>query len=38
MSKISYKKIKERLALKNLSIDSEEVLDDDSIVLTINLE
>ena len=38
VQEISYKKIKERLALKNLSIDSEEVLDDDSIVLTINLE
>lgn len=35
---ISYNKIKERLAQKNLSIDSEEILDDDSIVLTINLE
>lgn len=38
VQEISYRKIKERLEQKNLSIDSEEILDDDSIVLTINLE
>ena len=38
VQEISYNKIKERLAKKNLSIDSEEILEDDSIVLTINLE
>lgn len=37
VQEVSYNKIKERLAQKNLSIDSEEILDDDSIVLTINL-
>ena len=38
VQEVSYNKIKERLAQKNLSIDSEEILEDDSIVLTINLE
>ncbi len=33
----SYLKIKERLAQKNLQIDEEEVLEDNSIMLTINL-
>lgn len=35
---VSYKKIKERLEKQNLSIDSEEVFDDNTIVLTVNLE
>lgn len=35
---ISYNKIKERLEQKNLEINEEEVLEDDTIVLTINLE
>lgn len=34
----TYIKIKERLANKNLKIDEEEVLEDDSIVLTINID
>ncbi len=34
----SYNKIKERLEAQKLTIESEEVLDDDSIVLTVNLE
>lgn len=38
VQEVSYNKIKERLEAKNLSIDSEEILEDDSIVLTINLE
>ena len=33
----NYKKIKERLEQKNLQIDEEEILDDNSIMLTINL-
>ncbi len=33
----SYIKIKERLAQKNLQIDEEEVLEDNSIVLTVNI-
>lgn len=33
----SYLKIKERLAQKNLQIDEEEVLEDNSIVLTVNI-
>lgn len=35
---ISYKKIKERLSLQNLQIDDEEIYDDDTIVLTVNLD
>ncbi len=35
---ISYNKIKERLAAQNLTIDEEEIQDDDTIVLTVNLE
>ena len=35
---ISYNKIKERLEAKNLSIDEEEIYDDNTIVLTVNLE
>ena len=35
---ISYNKIKERLEEKNLSIDEEEIYDDNTIVLTVNLE
>lgn len=35
---ISYNKIKERLEQKNLSIDEEEIYDDNTIVLTVNLE
>ena len=35
---ISYNKIKERLEEKNLEINEEEILEDDTIVLTINLE
>lgn len=34
----TYIKIKERLASKNLKIDEEEILDDDSILLTINID
>ncbi|MBQ2611477.1 hypothetical protein IJF81_03705 [bacterium] len=35
---VSYNKIKERLEAQNLSIDEEEILDDDTIVLTVNLD
>lgn len=35
---ISYKKIKERLNEQNLSIDEEEIYEDNTIVLTVNLE
>lgn len=35
---ISYNKIKERLAVKNLQIDDEEIYEDDTIVLTVNLD
>ncbi len=35
---ISYNKIKDRLNQKNLKIESEEVYDDNTIVLTVNLE
>lgn len=35
---ISYNKIKERLEAQNLSIDEEEIYDDNTIVLTVNLE
>lgn len=34
----TYIKIKERLSNKNLKIDEEEILEDDSIMLTINLD
>lgn len=34
----TYIKIKERLAKKNLEIDEEEILEDDSIMLTVNLD
>lgn len=34
----TYIKIKERLEKKNMKIDSEEILEDDSIMLTINLD
>ena len=34
----TYLKIKERLEKKNLKIDEEEVLEDDSIMLTVNLD
>jgi len=34
----TYMKIKERLAKNNLKIDNEEILEDDSIVLTVNLD
>ena len=34
----TYMKIKERISNKNLKIDNEEVLEDDSIVLTINID
>lgn len=34
----TYIKIKERLAQKNMKIDEEEILEDDSIMLTINLD
>jgi len=34
----TYLKIKERLSKHNLQIDNEEILDDDSIMLTINLD
>lgn len=34
----TYIKIKERLSQKNLKIDEEEILEDDSILLTINLD
>lgn len=33
-----YEKLKQRAAAKNLSIESEEVLDDNSIVITLNIE
>ena len=35
---ISYNKIKERLEKQNLEIEEEEVYDDNTIVLTVNLE
>lgn len=35
---ISYNKIKERLEKQNLTIDDEEIYDDNTIVLTINLD
>ena len=35
---ISYNKIKERLEKQNLSIDEEEIYDDNTIVLTVNLD
>jgi hypothetical protein len=35
---IVYEKLKQRAADKNLSIESEEVLDDNSIVITLNIE
>ncbi len=35
---ISYNKIKERLAKQNLEIEEEEVYDDNTIVLTVNLD
>lgn len=35
---ISYNKIKERLEAQNLSIEEEEIYDDNTIVLTVNLE
>ena len=35
---ISYNKIKERLEAQNLTIDEEEIYDDNTIVLTVNLE
>ena len=35
---ISYNKIKERLGTKNLQINDEEILEDDTIVLTVNLD
>lgn len=35
---ISYNKIKERLEKQNLEIEEEEVFDDNTIVLTVNLE
>jgi len=35
---ISYKKIKERLEAQNLQISDEEIFDDNTIVLTVNLE
>ncbi len=34
----SYNKIKERLEEKNMQIESEEVFDDDTIVITVNLD
>ena len=34
----TYMKIKERISNKNLKIDNEEILEDDSIVLTINID
>lgn len=34
----TYIKIKERLSKKNLKIDEEEILEDDSIMLTVNLD
>lgn len=38
VQEISYNKIKERLEQKNLTIENEEVYDDNTIVLTVNLE
>ena len=35
---VSYNKIKERLGTKNLQINDEEILEDDTIVLTVNLD
>lgn len=35
---VSYNKIKERLEAQNLTIDNEEITDDDTIILTVNLE
>lgn len=35
---VSYNKIKERLERQNLTIDDEEVYDDNTIVLTVNLD
>lgn len=35
---ISYNKIKERLEKQNLTINDEEILDDNTIVLTVNLD
>ena len=35
---ISYNQIKERLAKQNLEIEEEEIFDDNTIVLTVNLE
>ena len=35
---ISYNKIKERLEKQNLTIDEEEIYDDNTIVLTVNLD
>lgn len=38
VQEISYNKIKENLEAQNLEIEEEEILDDNTIVLTINLE
>ncbi|MBR6298739.1 MAG: hypothetical protein IKR34_05795 [Candidatus Gastranaerophilales bacterium] len=38
VQEISYNKIKERLEAKNMEINEEEILEDDTIVLTVNLE
>ena len=35
---VSYNKIKERLEKQNLTIDNEEIYDDNTIVLTVNLD
>lgn len=35
---VSYEKIKERLEIQNLRIEEEEIYDDNTIVLTVNLE
>ena len=35
---VSYNKIKERLEEQNLDIENEEIYDDNTIVLTVNLE
>ncbi len=35
---VSYKKIKERLEAQNLKIDEEDIYEDNTIVLTVNLE
>ena len=38
VQEVSYNKIKERLAEKNLEIYEEEIYDDNTIVLTVNLD